>query len=126
MISDFAMIASGLALRFVTQPFYEKYISVYPHFKTPLIDMRELKEMIFTYEHYGTFYLHSKQIGQSELLLHAIYKLQGVIPLEQTLQVLYAITFLCSFFIVKKLSGKNWIALFWLAFSPISILGGSL
>lgn len=54
---------------------------MYPHFKTPLNDVRELKEMFYTYEHYGDFYLNTRQVGQSEYLLLALYHLQKHVSL---------------------------------------------
>ena len=35
----------------------------YPHFTTPLNDLRELREMFFTYEKTGQFFAGPSQVG---------------------------------------------------------------
>jgi hypothetical protein len=48
-------------------------LMIFPHFRSPLNDLRELREMFYTYETTGSFFNGPHQVGQSELLLHAIY-----------------------------------------------------
>ena len=49
-------------------------LMIFPHFKSPLNDLRELREMFYTYESTGSFFNGPHQVGQSEILLDAIYR----------------------------------------------------
>lgn len=48
-------------------------MKMYPHFTTPLNDVRELKEALFFYKKTGNFYPSPVSVGQSELLLKVLY-----------------------------------------------------
>ena len=48
-------------------------MKIYPHFTTPLNDVRELKEALYMYKKTGNFYSGPTSVGQSELLLKLLY-----------------------------------------------------
>ena len=48
----------------------------YPHFTSPLNNIRELKEMLYLYGRTGDFYAKPSQVGQSELLMKFLFWLK--------------------------------------------------
>ena len=52
---------------------FDTHLKKYPHFTTPLIEMREMKEMFYTYQKTGNFLNSPIQIGQSEYLVKMYY-----------------------------------------------------
>ena len=64
-----------------------KWFAMFPHFQTPLTSIREVRELLYNYQHSSQFYsLDSKmQIGQSELLLKAVYVSTKFVQLETLL-----------------------------------------
>ena len=66
-------------------PIFQGYFRTFPHFQTPLNDIREVKEMFYMYETRGEFYPNTLQIGQSELMLIALYHLQKYVSLKLVL-----------------------------------------
>lgn len=53
--------------------FGQKHLQLYPHFNTPLVDPRELRETFDTYERTGKFFARPLQIGQSEMYLNFLW-----------------------------------------------------
>ena len=58
-----ALLAIVLRLAPLFLPDLQRSFASIPHFKTPLTDLREVREMFFTYQHYGEWYLNPQQIG---------------------------------------------------------------
>lgn len=79
------MLLLSTALKWILFPLFRGYFRIYPHFQTPLNDIRELKEMFYMYETKGEFYPNTLQIGQSELLLYSLYHLQHYVSLAWVL-----------------------------------------
>ena len=52
---------------------YESGLNKFPHFTSPLIDVREMKEMFYNFEKTGHFLNSPVQIGQSEALTAVLY-----------------------------------------------------
>ena len=53
------LVILSTLIKLLLLPFFQKYLSFSPILKTPLNDIRELKEMFYTYEHFGDFYLNT-------------------------------------------------------------------
>ena len=119
------VILSTLA-KLALLPFFQKYLSFSPLLRTPLNDIRELKEMFYTYEHFGDFYLNTSQIGQSEYLLLALYKLNKHFDMFYILIAIELISILMKLYFIRQTMTKNKrLAVLWVLFNPISLLGGS-
>ena len=100
---------------------------MYPHFRTPLNDLRELKEMFYTYETKGNFYHSTFQIGQSELLLVALYNISRFIDLRIILALASMASMGMQMAVIQHSVTKNRdAALVWVVFNPISLLGGGI
>lgn len=69
----FAVFMFGMILRTMGAMRFGQQLQLYPHFNTPLIDPRELRETFDTYERTGQFFARPLQIGQSEMYLHFLY-----------------------------------------------------
>ena len=60
----FISIMIGLGIRWFVANTYTAYqLKQYPHFTTPLNDVRELREMFYTYEKKGKFFTAPSQVG---------------------------------------------------------------
>ena len=55
---------------------FDTYLSRFPHFSSPLISVRDMKEMFHSYSKTGSFLTSPVQIGQSEALTLFLYFLQ--------------------------------------------------
>lgn len=100
---------------------------MYPHFKTPLNDLRELKEMFYTYETKGNFYHNTFQIGQSELLLVALYNITRFVDLRIVLALASVASVGMQMAIINHSVSKNKdAALIWVVFNPIALFGGGI
>ena len=80
----FMMIVLGIILRsFVSSTNVAAQLKQYPHFTTPLNDMRELRETFFTYEKWDQISASPSQIGQSELLVKFLYYINSIAALDE-------------------------------------------
>ena len=114
-------------LQWAFLPVFQRSFSVFPHFRTPLNDLRELKEMFYTYETKGNFYHNTFQIGQSELLLLALYNLSRLIDLRIILAFASMASTVIQMALIEKSICKNKdVALIWVVFNPIALLGGGI
>ena len=85
-----------------------KWFRLFPHFQTPLTDLREVREMLFQYEFGGEFYSNSMQIGQSELLLKCVYFLQKhFVRVEHQLIAADWLLTLSRLLLVEQICPKN-------------------
>lgn len=111
-------------------------LMVFPHFKSPLNDIRELKEQLYTYEQTQKFFSGPTEVGQSELLLHFINRIyQASGKQDFSLQILLAsfemanilvqlFIFYKAYAITQKKENDTNMALYFIMFNPISLLGG--
>lgn len=111
-------------------------LMIFPHFKSPLNDLRELREMLYMYETTGSFFSGPYQVGQSELLLHVIYQCYHMANKnELSLRVLLAcfemgkiavqlLIFWKAYEGTSKKAADTDFALYFILFNPISLLGG--
>ena len=67
------LIVGVIARWLVSQTSFAQHMKIYPHFTTPLNDVRELKEALYMYKKTGNFYSGPTSVGQSELLLKLLY-----------------------------------------------------
>ena len=56
MLKYTALVFFTTAAQWALLPVYKTFFEAYPHFRTPLNDVRELREMFYTYETKGEFY----------------------------------------------------------------------
>jgi hypothetical protein len=105
----------------------EDTINIFPHFVTPLNSIKELREMLHIYGKYGTFYEHTMQIGQSELLLKFIYTLSQTIPLEVILALGDLLSTCVQLLLLHEINPKfsPYIAMV-IMFNPASMFGGGI
>ena len=92
--STILILASiGCILRFfIANSSIAAKLMILPHFKSPLNDLRDLREMLYTYETTGSFFKGPYQVGQSELLLHALYSVYSLFNKEMgALRVILAL-----------------------------------
>jgi len=121
------LILLSTLIKLLFLPFFQKNLSYLPIFKTPLNDLRELKEMFYTYEHYGDFYLNTSQIGQSEYLLLALYHLNKHLDMFYILIAIELISSITKlYFINQTITKSKSLAVLWALFNPISLLGGGI
>jgi len=132
------LLSLGLALglRWLAVPVFEQNFKVYPHFKTPLTDLRELKEMFYMYENFGEFFTGPKQIAQSELLLLALFKVhtysgKSEMAVKLALAASEALSLLTQLLIfhnvfgaTKKKEAYTSLAFYYILFNPMSIISG--
>lgn len=57
------MVVLATATKLVMVTAMQGFFKTFPHFQTPLNDLREVKEMLYMYETQGEFYPHTLQIG---------------------------------------------------------------
>ena len=113
----------------------------YPHFTSPLNNVRDIKEMLYMYKRTGKFFARPSQIGQSEILLQMIFYISEMFTTDNyngaesgiyffsTIGELLSlamqlILFYCVFSISEKKSKYSTVALLWITFNPISLIGG--
>ena len=73
----FSMGLVGILARFaISSSTISDKMRGYPHFTSPLNDVREIKEMVYMYERTGQFYARPSQVGQSEMLLKLLVLLK--------------------------------------------------
>ena len=129
----FCVFFFGIMLRaFGAFRFSHKYLQLYPHFNTPLVDPRELHETFDTYDRTGKFFARPLQIGQSEMYLHCLYMLNAILADQGIDGVMLAcgifealslfvqlILFHLAYTATEKKSVYMVGALFWLTVNPI-------
>ena len=121
----FIMVGVATIAKFVAFMFLENTINDFPHFITPMNDIREVKETLFAYEKKGTFYAHTEQIGQSELLLKMLYycpiDIRWPIALFDLLSTLSQLWLLST----VTIRHKEIIQLL-IVFNPFTVFGGGI
>lgn len=100
------------------------FFKTFPHFYTPLNDLREVKEMLYMYESKQEFYPHTLQIGQSEYLLLGLHHLIKVVDLTYILFTLDLVLMLLRLLVVSQTSIRNKETAYLLVcFNPLSLFG---
>lgn len=103
------------------------FFKTFPHFFTPLNDLREVKEMLYMYESKQEFYPNTFQIGQSEYLLLGLYHLIKVVDLKYILFTLDLVLMLLRLLVVSQTNIKNKETAYLLVcFNPLSLFGQGL
>ena len=135
-------IVGALARQLISGTHFNLDMRGYPHFTSPLNDVREIREMLYMYERTGKFYARPSQIGQSELLMKliyffaklfedehgrmnsssAIYFVSAISELASMIAQL--ITFYSVYSISRAKSKFTNLAMYWIVFNPISLIGG--
>lgn len=57
------LVVTSTLLKWLMFPLFQTYFKTFPHFSTPLNNIREVKEMFYMYETTGEFYPDTVQIG---------------------------------------------------------------
>jgi len=114
---------------------FDTHLKKYPHFTTPLIEMREMKEMFYTYQQTGNFLNSPIQIGQSEYLVRLyffVYQQWGDLGLKATLTGIDALTLILQlavfrmiFSATEKKAQYTGLVFYWILFNPISLFAGN-
>lgn len=101
-----------------------RMLTTLPHFYTPLNSIRELNEMFYMYRTTGDFYMHTNQIGQSELLLKALYYSQQYVNLKLILALGDISQILMRLLILRQtnVKYKYYISIF-ICFNPLNVFG---
>lgn len=93
-------ILSTAAKWFFIPVFLENF-KIFPHFTSPLNDLRELKESFYIYETSGKFFAGPTDVGQSELLLKLLYAIYS--PTKNDLRLHLFIAFFESVSVILQL-----------------------
>lgn len=101
---------------------------------TPLTDLREVRELFYTYETRGVFYAGPNGVAQSELYLYLLYQLSqslagsgndGIMLAVGIFESISVLIQLIAFHIVYSTTPKKapyaTAALTWIIFNPISL-----
>jgi len=134
----FLLIVLGLCLRWICLNQFGADVKKYAHFSTPMTDVRELREVFYTYEKTGEFYAGPNSVAQSELYLQILYHMNKLaiesagfevlyvfVGLFESLSILFqVITFYIVFSATDKKADQAGFVLCWILFNPIQVLGG--
>ena len=121
------MVVLATVTKIIMSSAMQGFFKTFPHFYTPLNDLRELKEMLFMYETKGEFYLHTLQIGQSEYLLLALHHLIQFIDLSYIFFTLDLVLLLLRLYVVSLTAIKNKETAYMLViFNPLTLFGQGL
>ena len=132
------MLVVSLAFRWsIGIGIFNSVFARYPHFSGPVIDTREMKEMFFNFSRKGHFVISPTQIGQSDLLLRALYFgfetmkggdnfLKIVLSSADLVSTLLQLAlFKLAFSVTAKKQGYTDMAFYWILFSPLTLFGGN-
>ena len=115
------------ALKWLMFQLLDESIQLFPHFVTPLNDIKELREQFYMYETKGDFYYSENCIGQSEYLLLLYYQIQKHIAIEWVLALSDFLSTLMQLYILNQLKPKYLSVLqLGVIFNPASIFGGGI
>ena len=69
-VAYLVLLIAGLLMRFaIGSAFFHSLFAEMPHYATPFLDMREMREAFFTYERFGTFSLGPNHVSHNHLYL---------------------------------------------------------
>ena len=133
------LLSVGMVLRYLCATrIGSRQLQLYGNFNTPLIDLRELRELLYTYEQTGSFSARPLQVSQSEMYLLVLYHVKKlfegrdegiylIIGAFEALSMMFQfIIFHIVFSATAKKSEYIGYALCWIALNPIQLVGGFL
>ena len=131
------LLVVGLLLRWACLNAVGPELQKYAHFNTPLVDVREIRELFYTYEKTGEFYAGPNSVAQSEMYLKFLYSvnqvaikygLEGIYIIVGLFEIISIVFQLMIFHLVFSATDKKadqaGLALCWIIFNPIQVLGG--
>ena len=126
------MIILGVVLRLICANTIGQTVTKYAHFNSPMMDVREVREILYNYEKTGEFFLGPNSIAQSEVYLLMIYNVrkvlaemgsEGFVLISAFFEVLSISFQIVIFYLVYSATDKKtdstWGALLWIIFNPI-------
>jgi hypothetical protein len=121
------LLAASTLLKCACYHLLAESIADFPHFVSPLNSPREVQETLFMYKTQGKFYAHENQVGQSEVLLLAMYHLSSILPLELILAVIDFGSTCTQLWLVGMVKPPRvrWVQMICI-FNPCSVLGGGI
>ena len=75
----FMLFCAGMGLRWLCADKLAPTLQKFAHFSTPLVDIRDLRELFYSYEKTGEFFMGPTQVSQSELYLRLLYHVNTLI-----------------------------------------------